>query len=110
MRKILYIVLILFPFSAFCATEASPKSKIKSMVSYSEYGGGDVQVVLESNGTICVNRYFLKKLDPGFDANMAMLLAAYHSKSTIRIYGHTDQKWAGSSGYYCHVYQVSYGY
>ena len=91
-------------------TETSPSSSIQKLISYSEYGGGDVVVVLEENGTTCTNGYFLKKTDSGFDANLAMLLSAYHAKSPLRLDAHTSDKWDGSTGYYCHVYSIAYGF
>jgi len=109
MKKLIIILLITIP-SVVLAAEPSPTSKVKKIASYSEYGGGDVMISLEKNGNICTSGYFLKKTDPGFNANLSMVLAAYHSKSVIRIDGHTDQKWTGSSGYYCHVYDIAYGY
>jgi len=108
MKKLIIATLITISMSVF-ATESSSLSKVKRIIAYSEYGDGDVAIVLESNGATCVNGYFLKKSDPGFDANFSMVLAAYHSKSAIKVLGHTDQKWAGSSGYYCHAYSIIYG-
>jgi len=109
-KKFISTFILFWSAGAFPAVEVSPSSKILKLISYAEYGGGDVQVMLETNGTVCADGYYLKKTDPGFDANLSMMLAAYHSISNVVVDGHTDQKWAGSSGYYCHLYSVRYGY
>jgi hypothetical protein len=102
-------LLVVVSLSAF-ATEPSPTAKVSKLMSYAEYGGGDLVFVLETNGSICKSGYYLKKTDPGFEAGLSMLLSAYHAKTPIRVDGHTDQRWAGSSGYFCHVYDIGLGY
>ena len=107
MKKIMFIMSFLFVGAVAAATEGSALSKIEQLYSFSESGGGDVTVRLSENGSICAG-YWLKKTDPGFQANLSMIIAAYHAKSDIVITGHTDQIWAGSGGKYCHVYSVGY--
>ncbi|TQV86452.1 hypothetical protein [Aliikangiella coralliicola] len=109
MKKLIYILMML-PMTAIAASEPSPMSKIKRVITYADYGGGDVQVVLETNGTTCKDGYFFNKADPNFDGMLSMLLSAYHAKTRIILDGHTDQKWAGSSGYYCKLYSIRYGF
>lgn len=104
----MFIICLLFSGAAAAATESSSQSKINKLYSYSEYGGGDVIVKLSGNGPSCLAGYWLKKTDPGFQANLSILLAAYHANKDIVVTGHTDQIWSGSSGKYCHVYSVSY--
>ncbi|ALU41478.1 hypothetical protein [Pseudoalteromonas rubra] len=48
----------------------------------------------------------MKKPDPGFDANLSVLLSAYHAKSKVIARGHDDQIWGGSSGRYCLLYSI----
>jgi len=108
--KNLILIFLFLPLTAIAASEPSPSSKIKRIIAYAEYGGGDTQVVLETQGATCVDGYFLKKTDANADAMLSMLFSAYHAKTPVIIDGHTEQKWAGSSGYYCKVYSVRYGY
>ena len=107
-KIILGFLLIFMSGSAFSATEASISSKVKEIYSYSEYGGGDVIVKLESNSVNCSDGYWLKKIDPGFQVNVSMLIAAYQANNQLVLKGHTDQMWPGSSGKFCHVYSVNY--
>lgn len=111
MNKYLVLLVVLLAAPVF-ATEPSRTGKVTKMMTYTEYGGGDVVFSLEVNGSICSSGYYLSKNDPGFEAAVAMLLSAYHAKTPVRVYGHTelDRKWAGSSGHYCHVYNIGYGY
>ncbi|QUJ69864.1 hypothetical protein KDD30_16970 (plasmid) [Photobacterium sp. GJ3] len=84
-------------------------STIKILHSYSEYGGGDVYFTLtEPETTACPNGYWLRKTDPGFEANLSMAIAAYHAKSSIEAYGLSDEIWSGSNGKYCRLYAISY--
>ena len=111
MRIILSIVLLLVSTVSFAANEASGREKIIRLLSFSEFGGGDVQIVLETNGSICADGYWLRATDPGFNANVSMLLSAYHSKEEVTIVAHSDlqDKWPGSSGYFCRVNYVKLG-
>ena len=106
--RVIIIVLAVVAFKLSAATEPSANSKIKELTSYTEYGGGDVIVKLEINGSNCTHGYWFKKSDPGFDANLSMLIAAYHSNSNIEIHAHDNQIWGGSSGTYCHAYSIRY--
>lgn len=74
------------------ALEASPVSTISRFISYSQFGDGDV-VFRIKNSTVGCFGYWMNKADPGFEANLSMALAAFHSKSSVKIQGHEDQKW-----------------
>ncbi|NQZ10597.1 MAG: hypothetical protein HRT35_25885 [Algicola sp.] len=58
----------------------------------------------------CDDGYWLKKSDPGFGANLSMLLAAYQAKTTVRIYGEPSIRWPVISAKYCKLYGVQYQY
>lgn len=111
MKKVIIASFLgLLSFGALTAekTEQSSASKIQRIYAYSQYGGGDVSINLQTNGAVCTHGYFLKKSDAGFQANLSMLLSAYHAQTPIKIDAHTDQKWAGSAYPVCHVYSISY--
>lgn len=107
--KIVGFVMLLLPLIASAAVEPSASSKIKRLITYADYGGGDVQVVLDTNGTTCVHGYYMNKNDPNFDAMHSMLLSAYHAKSEVVLRGHTNLIWPGSAnGTYCKLYSVRF--
>jgi len=96
-------------FSCYAGSnETSPSSHIKRLISYSQYGNGDVYVQLESSGTICSYGYFINENSPGFKNNFSMLLAAYQAGTPVRIEAYDDRRWSGSSGVVCEIYSVIY--
>lgn len=114
MRKITIIFTITFAsitsglFSAGSyALEASPVSTITRFISYSQIGNGDV-VFRIKNPTVGCFGYWMNKADPGFEANLSMALAAFHSKTSVKIQGHEDQKWGGSGNFWCKLYAIEY--
>jgi hypothetical protein len=111
MKKIIFIWLLMCPITTVLASiQASPRSSIKKIISYTERGGGDVLVQLTKNGSHCSSGYWLSKSDPGFRANYAMLIAAFQSNmNSVIIEGHSYQLWSGSAaGIYCHISNVQY--
>ena len=106
--KYLFLLILIFSISVF-ATESSPWSNIKVIQSYPDYGGGDVILTLDSSSSICKG-FWLKKDSPGQETTFSMLLSAYHSKTKIKVWGHTDDssKWPGSVKHFCRIYTVAY--
>ena len=109
MKVIIFFWLILFSNVTLSAFETSGLNNVTQIISFSEYGEGDVTVKLTTNTAGCIHGYWLKKTDPGFQTNFNMILASYQTKSKIRISAHTNQLWSGSGGKFCHVYYVRYG-
>ncbi|MEI8594388.1 hypothetical protein [Photobacterium sp. Hal280] len=113
MRQIFAILMVFVSIKSYAFDVnyvGSGASTIKMIHSYSEYGGGDVIFRLaESETTSCPSGYWLRKTDPGFDANLSMLIAAFHAKSRVVVYGLPDEIWPGSqTGKYCHLYAINY--
>jgi hypothetical protein len=108
MKGIIFFSLMLFSSITLSAIEASGSYNVLRIDSYSEYGGGDVVVKLTTHTANCSHGYWLKKNDPGFQANFSMVLAAYQAKNKIKLIAHTDQLWPGTGGKVCHVYTVRY--
>jgi len=75
--------------------------------SYTQFGSGDV-IFRVANPTGDCFGYWISKTDPGYQANMAMLLAAYQSKTPILIAAMNDQLWTGSGNAYCKLWNVDY--
>ncbi|WP_303455175.1 hypothetical protein [Photobacterium sp. 2_MG-2023] len=114
MMRQLFVFLMVFVSIKTYAVDmnfvGSSVSTIKTIHSYSEFGGGDVYLKLaEPETTSCPSGYWLRKTDPGFDANLSMAIAAFHAKSRVIAYGLPDEMWPGSpTGKYCHLYAIQY--
>lgn len=113
MKKLFSIILMVIVSNANAGEDSSTRetSTISTVIllsAYAEYGGGDVIAKLQNNSANCSDGYWLKQTDPGFTANLSMLMAAYQANNSVTIQGHTDQLWPGSGGKYCHVYNVTY--
>lgn len=104
--SILTVIFIVFSPFVNADIKGSGITIIKTIVSFSEYGGGDVVLKTVNTEPSCANGYWLKKSDPGFEVNMSILLSAYHAKSSVILRGHDNQIWGGSSGTYCHLYSI----
>jgi hypothetical protein len=103
----LALLYLLFPSLGSAATEASGLTTINRMISYNKHGEGDVVFTVDKPTSGCYG-YWLTKADPGFDANLSMILAAYHGKTIIKVYGLDDQKWTGSANFWCKLYAIEY--
>jgi hypothetical protein len=103
-----FLLLILTFAGNLFAAEGSPITNIAEIYSYSQYGGGDVVFSLKSPSANCGKGYWLKKSDLGFNANLSMLIAAYHAKTNVIVYGHINEIWDGSTGKYSHLYAINY--
>lgn len=108
MKKLLSVLVLLYPLAVVAVTQESPKTSVKKIVSYSERGRGDVVVQLTKNGSQCSSGYWLRKTDPGFQANYEMLLWAFQEGlSSVVIEGNSLRLWSGASmGVYCHIANV----
>jgi len=101
----LVLIAALFSTGTF-ATEQGTTTTIQKIYSYTQFGGGDVQVLVTLGATNC-GGFWLKPSDPGFKAALSMLLSAYLAKSQVMIYGLDNDLWPGSpSGTFCHITTV----
>ncbi|MES1190001.1 MAG: hypothetical protein ABUS47_02855 [Steroidobacter sp.] len=92
---------------AHAAASQSGVTTINFLLSYNSYGSGDVIFKLANPTSDCVG-YWITKTDAGFSANMAMLLTAYQTKTSVVIDATTDQMWPGSVNGYCKLYDIRY--
>lgn len=70
-------VTLLMPFDSFAVNmnhDNSSYSTIDFVQSYSEYGGGDVVFKIKNPTSACPDGYWLRKTDPGFQANLSMVI------------------------------------
>lgn len=78
---------------------------VTQIVSYEEYGGGDVTFKVDKPTPGC-SGYWLKTSDPGFKSNLSILLMARSSRVPVYAYGADDRLWPGSSEAHCHLYML----
>ncbi|WP_064791907.1 hypothetical protein [Shewanella woodyi] len=104
---LLFLFLLFGVNNTYAATESTSKTTINRLISYNQFGGGDV-VFTVSNPTSGCYGYWIAKTDAGFDANLSMILAGYHSKTEVRIHGLNDQKWNGSGNFWCKLYAIEH--
>lgn len=107
MQKISLIFLFLTAFSAKANYVGSSLTEIVSIISYNQYGDGDVIFRLKKTMPPCTG-YWLTKSDAGFQANLSMLVSAFQAKTQVKVYGSPALKWKGSSGVYCKLYSLQY--
>ncbi len=107
MRQLVLAIGLIFSADTFSEIEYGGVSKISNYISYNQYGEGDVVFRVENPMPKC-HGYWIAKTDPGFEANLSSILAAYHSKIKIKVSGHDDQKWPGSSNFWCKLYSIEY--
>lgn len=93
--------------TSYAAFSNSQVTTINYLSTYVQYGSGDVIFRLANPTGDCYG-YWLTKSDAGFQATMAMLLAAYQAKTPVAITAYNDQIWAGSGNAYCKLYDIEY--
>ena len=54
--------------NSFAAVESTGQTSIKRLISYNQFGGGDVVFTVNDPSTVCYG-YWIAKSDVGFDAN-----------------------------------------
>ncbi|MGD8112539.1 hypothetical protein [Vibrio sp. TRT 17S01] len=111
MKKIILLLMLLAPafVMANSTRESSSRTTITRVISYNEFGAGDA-VFQVANPTSLCSGYWITKGDPGFEANLSMIIAAYQAKSTVIVHGlpAENKKWAGSANHWCKLYSIEY--
>ncbi|MBB1301439.1 hypothetical protein H5183_08830 [Pseudoalteromonas sp. SR44-8] len=109
--KFVFLLVLLLPQTLLAKSyESSAVGVIKKLVTFANYGNGDVYVTLPVNGTICKSGCFISKNSNGYESTFSSLLAAYQAQTPITIHGLTasDKRWSGSSLPVCEIYSVEY--
>jgi len=109
-KFVLAFLLSVVSLSSFSAPyEATGVTTLSRFISYNQYGNGDVVFRVKNPSPTC-HGYWITEKDPGFNANLSAVLAAYHAQSKVKIRAITDQeyKWAGSSYHWCKLYSIEY--
>jgi hypothetical protein len=89
-------------------TSLQVQQKLTFLLSYNTEGDGDVIFRVSDPAENCDNGCWLTKSDPGFGANLSMLLAAYQAKTTVKIHGDPAIRWPLSNVKYCKLYGIQY--
>lgn len=98
MKAFLSAIVLLFS-CAVTSLEQSPSSHLKRLISYSQYGNGDVYVQLESSDTICSYENAMNENRSGFKNNFSMLLAAKTANTEITVSYCVDTNGCGLINY-----------
>ena len=88
--------------------DGSTESIVTRVASYNEYGAGDV-VFWIANPTAKCHGYWITKGDPGFSANLSMVIAALQAKTHVMVHAHSSdaERWKGSNtGHFCKLYSL----
>jgi hypothetical protein len=88
------------------AAQVSSNATIVRMVSYSNFGGGDVVVFVSSTPATCSAGYWVSPSQPGYKTIVAHLMSAKATGETLIFWGDDAQRWPGSSGDYCRIESV----
>lgn len=114
MKQVLIILFTIISLAISTANantiEHSNISQITSVKSYMNWGTGDVVFNIEDRTSTCVG-YWFNKNEPGYYANLSLLVSAYHAQSPLYISADTSTaaKWDGSlSDHYCKLYKIAY--
>ena len=105
MKKILLIVTVVFSMlqgAAFAGIVSTSHITINRIDTYSAYGGGDVIIYGATGVSGCNDGLWMKKTDPGFQANMAIVMTAFLYDKTLIAYINNDGivnsgLWSGGS-------------
>lgn len=108
MKKALLSLCAFYAFSAQAIQVDTGATTIKMVNSFSNYGAGDVIFSTANSGTTECPVFWITKTDPGFQANLSMIIAAYHAKTSVTVVGITDFPWSGTTEKSCKLYYIQY--
>jgi hypothetical protein len=77
--------------------------RITEVFTYTSYGGGDVTFRTDVTVVGCEGGFWLRPTDPGFKTSYAAVLTAFSTRLAVRVWGHDDQLWSGSSARTCRL-------
>src|SRR5262245_20913179 len=94
--------------AAQAAVVTSNNSTISNVLSFTQYGSGDVIVQLSSSGlSACSFGFWIRAADAGSRNTLAQILAAYHTGKPVVIAADNADIWTGNtSSAACRVWSV----
>jgi hypothetical protein len=105
-RSIVAVAGMVTAMAAPAATTDNPVGLVTGIFSYTDYGGGDIIIVVQNPPPACQHGFWIRLADPGSKTVFAHVLEAYQAKATLRMGGYDNELWPGSSGKYCRLYFV----
>lgn len=115
MFKNISLLSLVFITSSLNAASVVEISKITSLYTYGTYSNNDTRyrndivVKIESPPEGCDAGFYVSADDSQNNPTMvSFLLSAFHSKTSVRISGYSDQLWDGSqSSKFCRINNIS---
>lgn len=90
------------------AVVGGPVGSVKHYYSYSDFGTGDVVIIVGTPPPTCPGGFWVRMTDIGAKNVVAQLLAGVAAQIPLVIWGYDDQLWTGSTIATCRIYQVDY--
>ena len=91
---------------ATAATTDNPVGLVTGIYTYTDFGTGDVVVIVQNPPPACQHGFWIRMTDAGAKTTYALVLSAYQAKTNLRMGGYDNELWPGSSGKYCRMYFV----
>lgn len=79
---------------------------VTRVAGYSQYGGGDVSVKVNKPTPGCDDGFWIRPTDPGFETILDLVTSSLIHNRTVYVYALQAEKWAGTRGKVCRVYNV----
>ena len=80
---------------------------ISAVWSYTDFGTGDVVIIVANPLATCQQGFWLRMTDVGAKQTYAMILTYQAMGLSLNAYGYVDQLWSGTSGRYCRLQALS---
>lgn len=107
-KVVLLAAVVIFSSTASAAYISTQSTTISFLASHNAYGGGDVTFKVTHPLAECPGGFWLSSTDPGFPANISMLISAYQHRTGLIISALPDQPWAGSTSVHCKLYSIEF--
>jgi hypothetical protein len=104
--SIIALAIVSFSAVARATLQTTAATYVATIGTYAAFGGGDVVFTTQSAATNCSGGFWLKKTDDGFQANLSLLVSAYHAQTKVSVTAYDNDLWPGSGSPFCHVYAV----
>jgi hypothetical protein len=88
------------------AAQVTSTGTIVRLVSYSNYGNGDVVVFVSSTHSTCSAGYWVSPSQPGYKTILAHLMLVKSTGESVIFWADNALLWPGSSGSYCRIESI----
>jgi len=90
-RSIVAIAGMVITFAAPAATTDNPVGLVTAIYTYTDYGGGDIVITVQSAPAACQHGFWIRLADPGSKTVFAQVLSAYQAKTPLRMGGYDNE-------------------